>query len=64
MRIFQETIFSQGESEEVVKAWSEEIKKELSLADESVDKLSKCLHEIIKNTYAHTHAHTHTYNFI
>ena len=42
----QEAKFAAGESEENVESWSEGMESDLSIADESVAKLSKCLNEI------------------
>ena len=49
----QEIKFAQGESEEAVEAWSEQIENELSATDEIVDKLSECLDEIAKKQQDH-----------
>ena len=42
----QEAKFAASESEENVELWSEEIESHLSVADENVAKLSKCLNNI------------------
>ena len=44
---------SQGDSEEAVEAWSEQIENELSATDAIVDKLSECLEEIAKKQQDH-----------
>ena len=42
----QEAKFIASESEENIKSWSEGMGSHLSVADENVEKLSKCLNEI------------------
>ena len=55
----QEIKFSQGDSEEAVEAWSEQIEKELSATDAIVDKLSECLEEIAKKQQDHKREEEH-----
>ena len=49
----QETKFSQGESEEQVDTWSEEIELNLRLADDCANKLQKSYDQIVKEEKEH-----------
>jgi len=49
----QESKFSQGESEEQVETWSEEIENDLRLADDCANKLQKGYHQTVKEEREH-----------
>ena len=51
--LIQETKFSQGESEEQVETWSEEIEQDLRLADDCANKLQKSYDQIVKEERDH-----------
>ena len=55
----QEAKFIQGETEEDVESWSEDVETQLSRADESVVKLRACVKEIDTETSDHEREHRH-----
>ena len=55
----QEAKFIQGETEEGVESWSEDVEIHLSRADESVAKLGACVKEIDTETSDHEREHRH-----
>ena len=55
----QESKFFQGDSEEQVEKWSEEIEKDLCLADEHAGKLADCLDQFVKEERDHDLEETH-----